>query len=120
MQAPSKFQAQAQRTVDEPELKGMRVVKKKEEDDYFAGGGGKKNNKGKKAPAAAGSPAATPGKYSCPPSVMEDCASMGINPPMSAADIPVVRDQVQAKLDHWKADQDAQTEKVNLLSQYNE
>jgi hypothetical protein len=43
---------------------------------------------------------------------MEDCAAMGINPPMSASDIPSVREQVKEKLDFWKKDQDAQTEKV--------
>ncbi|KAF3359996.1 hypothetical protein VdG1_01686 [Verticillium dahliae VDG1] len=50
-------------------------------------------------------------KFSCPPSVVEDCAAMGIDPPMSAADIPSVTEQVKAKLDHWKADQAAQTQK---------
>lgn len=30
---------------------------------------------------------------------------------MSAADIPAVREKVKAKLENWKADQDAQTEK---------
>jgi uncharacterized coiled-coil DUF342 family protein len=108
LQAPSGLQAQAQRQVTDEGLKGMRVVKK-EEEDYFAGSGGKKGKKNKKV-AAAGSPAA--GKYSCPPSVMEDCSAMGIEPPMSAADIPAVREKVQEKLDFWKKDQDAQTERV--------
>ncbi|KAL3421171.1 nuclear segregation protein [Phlyctema vagabunda] len=109
LQAPSKFQAQAQRTVDDSGLKGTRVVKK-EEEDYFAGTGGKKGKKGRKA----GTPKETitpTAKYSCPPSVMEDCAAMGIEPPMSASDIPAVQEKVKAKLDHWRADQDAQTEK---------
>lgn len=113
LQAPSQFQAQAQRTVDDSGLKGIKVVKK-EEEDYFKGTGGKKGKKGRKA-AAADSGAATPPastKYSCPPSVMEDCASMGIEPPMSAADIPSVLEKVKGKLAHWKADQDAQTERV--------
>jgi hypothetical protein len=113
LQAPSKFGAQASRTVDDSGLKGMKVVRK-EEEDYFAGTGGKKGKKNKKAAAAAASesPAATPSKYSCPPSVMEDCAAMGLEPPMSASDIPAVREKVKAKLDHWKADQAAQTERV--------
>jgi len=42
---------------------------------------------------------------------MNDCASMGIDPPMSAADIPAVAEKVRAKLDHYKSDQDAQTER---------
>ena len=113
LQAPSQFQATAQRKVDDSGLKGMKVVKK-EEEDYFAGTGGKKGKKGKKAPATAESPAPT-GKYSCPPSVMEDCSAMGIDPPMSASDIPAVREKVMAKLKHWKEDQDAQTEKVSCL-----
>lgn len=114
LQAPSKLGAQASRTVDDSGLKGMKVVRK-EEEDYFAGTGGKKGKKNKKAAAAAAaaeSPSSTPGKYSCPPSVMEDCAAMGLEPPMSASDIPVVREKVKAKLDHWKADQAAQTERV--------
>jgi uncharacterized coiled-coil DUF342 family protein len=113
LQAPSQFQAQAQRTVDDSGLKGTRVVRKDErEDTYFMGTGGKKGKKGRKTVAE--SPASTPpatAKYSCPPSVMEDCSAMGVDPPMSAADMPAVREKVKAKLDHWKADQDAQTEK---------
>ena len=115
LQAPSQFQATAQRKVDDSGLKGMKVVRKDEE-DYFAGTGGKTGKKNKKAAAAAATsetPAPT-GKYSCPPSVMEDCSAMGIDPPMSASDIPAVREKVMAKLKHWKEDQDAQTEKVCL------
>jgi hypothetical protein len=116
LQAPSQFQAQAQRTVDDSGLKGTRVVKKDEE-DYFKGTGGKKGKKGRKA-AAVDSPTATApvsGKYSCPPSVMEDCASMGIDPPMSAAEIPDILAKVKGKLDHWKADQENQTKKASLF-----
>jgi len=36
---------------------------------------------------------------------------MGIDPPMSAADIPAVTEKVKEKLGHWKADQKSQTEK---------
>merc|ERR1711964_706408 len=46
-----------------------------------------------------------------PPAVMEDCASMGIEPPMSPAEIPEVREKVKAKLEFWKSDQEAQTKK---------
>ncbi|PMD47687.1 hypothetical protein L207DRAFT_415473 [Hyaloscypha variabilis F] len=109
LQAPSQFTATAQRKVDDSGLKGMKVVKK-EEEDYFAGTGGKKGKKNKKAAATPDTPAPA-GKYSCPPSVMEDCSAMGIDPPMSAADIPAVREKVLAKLKHWKEDQAAQTEK---------
>jgi len=119
LQAPSGLEAQAQRTVDDAGLKGTRVVRKEErEDAYFAGTGGKKGKKGRKGAAVANgdspSSPSSSAKYSCPPSVMEDCSAMGIDPPMSAADIPAVREKVKAKLDHWKADQDAQTER-NIL-----
>ena len=113
LQAPSQFQATAQRTVDDAGIKGMKIVQKKDEEDYFAGTGGKKSKKGRKNAANAESPAApSTGKYSCPPSVIEDCEFLKVDPPMSAADIPSVREKVKAKLDHWKADQDAQTAKV--------
>lgn len=115
LQAPSQFTATAQRTVNDAGIKGVKVVKKDEE-DYFAGTGGKKGKKNKKAAAAAETPSTPTGKYSCPPSVMEDCASMGLEPPMSAADIPGVREKVKAKLDFWKSDQEAQTQKVLILS----
>ncbi|KAH8820132.1 nuclear segregation protein [Xylogone sp. PMI_703] len=112
--APSGLQAQAQRTVNDTEIKGMKVVRKDEE-DYFVGTGGKKGKKGRKAAAAATpeSPASATasGKYNCPPSVMEDCNAMGINPPMSAADIPAVTEKVKEKLEFWKKDQEAQTQK---------
>ncbi|CZT43747.1 related to brefeldin A resistance protein BFR1 (maintenance of normal ploidy) [Rhynchosporium secalis] len=111
LQAPSKFSASASRTVDDAGFKGVKVVRK-EEEDYFAGTGGKKGKKNKKAAAATGDAPPTPtGKYSCPPSVMEDCAAMGLEPPMSAADIPETREKVKAKLDFWKSDQEAQTKK---------
>ncbi|KAF4625482.1 hypothetical protein G7Y89_g12685 [Cudoniella acicularis] len=110
LQAPSKFTAQAQRSVDDSGIKGVKVVRK-EEEDYFAGTGGKKGKKNKKAAAAPAETPVTVSKFNCPPSVMEDCSAMGIDPPMSAADIPAVREKVKAKLDHWKADQEAQTQK---------
>jgi hypothetical protein len=116
LQTPSQFQAQAQRTVDDSGLKGMKVVRK-EEEDYFKGTGGKKGKKGRKAAAGGDSGASTPPastKYSCPPSVLEDCTFLTIDPPMSAADIPSVREKVKAKLDFWKSDQDAQTQRVSL------
>jgi hypothetical protein len=102
--------------VDDAGLKGVKVVRKEDkEDDYFKGTGGKKGKKVRKPAAGGDSGASTPpasAKYSCPPSVVEDCAFMSIEPPMSAADIPTVREKVKAKLDFWKADQDAQTERV--------
>ncbi|KAF3350794.1 Heat shock protein 60 [Verticillium dahliae VDG2] len=92
-------------------FQGTKILSKKDrEEDFFPAT--KKGKKGKKGGggAAAASPAEG-AKFSCPPSVVEDCAAMGIDPPMSAADIPSVTEQVKAKLDHWKADQAAQTQK---------
>lgn len=96
--------AQADRKVDDSNIKGTKILSKKDrEEDFFPAV--KKGKKGKKSSAAAAD------KFSCPPSVVEDCASMGIDPPMSAADIPATIEKVKAKLDHWKADQEAQTQR---------
>lgn len=110
LQAASKHTITDLRKVDDSGIKGVKVVKKDEE-DYFAGTGGKKGKKNRKAAAAEGQSTPT-GKYSCPPAVMEDCAAMGLDPPMSAADIPEVREKVKAKLEFWKSDQAAQTQRV--------
>ncbi|KAK2595307.1 multicopy suppressor of BFA (Brefeldin A) [Conoideocrella luteorostrata] len=107
MAADSGLGAQAQRTVDEAGLKGTKLVRKEDrEDEYFSAA--KKGKKGKKSGAAS----TTPSKYfSCPPSVVEDCAFIGVDPPMGAADVPTVIEKVKAKLDHWKNDQEAQTQR---------
>lgn len=107
---PSGLAASSGRTVDDAGIKGMKLVKKDEE-DYFAGTGGKKGKKGKKGTS---SPAAATGKFSVPPSVLEDCSAMQIDPPMSQAEVPAVVEKVKAKLEHWKKDQKEQTEKVNV------
>lgn len=107
--APSGLTAEAQRKVDDSGIKGMKVAKKDDE-EYFAGTGGKKGKKGRKAAASPAAPAS--GKFVLPPAVLEDCSSMGIEPPMSAADIPAVLAKAQEKLAFWRADQKAQTEKV--------
>ncbi|KAM0284713.1 hypothetical protein ACHAQH_001868 [Verticillium albo-atrum] len=102
--------AQADRKVDDAGIKGTKILSKKDrEEDLFPAT--KKGKKGKKGNAAAASSPAEGAKFSCPPSVVEDCAAMGIDPPMSAADIASVTEQVKAKLDHWKSDQAAQTQK---------
>ncbi|TQV96535.1 hypothetical protein V2A60_003074 [Cordyceps javanica] len=103
--AASGMTAQAQRTVDASGLKGTALKKKEDrEEDYLPAA--KKGKKGKKGGASA-----TTKGYNCPPSVVEDCAFMGIDPPMSADDVPTVVEKVQAKLNSWKADQAAQTQK---------
>ena len=105
--------AQASRTVDESGLKGMKVVSKKDREEEFMPAA-KKGKKGKKG----GSHAAKAGVFSCPPSVVEDCAAMGIDPPMSSAEVPSVIEKVRAKLDHWKSDQETQTKRVSYPYPY--
>ena len=99
--------AQAQRTVDDSSLKGTKLLRKEDrEEDLFAPTT-KKGKKGKKS----GSSAAK--SFNCPPSVVEDCSFMNIDPPMSQDDVPAVTEKVRAKLEHWKADQEAQTQRVS-------
>lgn len=110
--ADSGLAAEAQRKVDDSGLKGMKLVRKDErEDDYLPAATGKKGKKGKKGNAAAADAA---GKYNCPPSVVQDCAYLNVDPPMSAAEVPVVVEKVKAKLAEWRANQAAQTQKVGL------
>lgn len=106
LQPSTNLQAQAERKVDASDIKGVKVLSKKDRDeDLFPAQ--KKGKKGKKHNAAA-----TKSIFNCPPSVLEDCSYMGIDPPMSAEEVPGVVEKVKAKLDHWKADQAAQTQKV--------
>jgi uncharacterized coiled-coil DUF342 family protein len=99
--------AQAQRSVDESGLKGTKLLRKEDRDEEYAPAV-KKGKKGKKTAHGGSS-----NKFNVPPAVVEDCAAMGIDPPMSAADIPAVAEKVRAKLDFWKKDQDAQTQRVS-------
>lgn len=108
LQTASKLHAVPMRQVTAPDIKGIRIVKKEEEEDYFPGTGGKKGKRAKKMAAKENSISA---KFSCPPAVMEDCAFMGIDPPMSSSDIAAVKEKVLAKLNFWKANQDVETEK---------
>ncbi|TPX06968.1 uncharacterized protein E0L32_011113 [Thyridium curvatum] len=108
--ADSGLTAQATRKVDDSALKGTRLLRKEDrEDDYLPAV--KKGKKGKKGGAAAAAAASETKGFSCPPSVMEDCSFMGIDPPMSSADVPAVIEKVKGKLDHWKKDQAAQTQR---------
>lgn len=105
--------AQDIRKVDDAGLKGTRLVRKEDrEDDYFLPAAKKGGKKGGKKEAAAPSAKG----FNVPPSVIEDCAAMGLNPPTSAADVPDVIEKVKAKLKHWEDDQDAQTKRVSLPS----
>ncbi|KAF5607845.1 brefeldin A resistance BFR1 (maintenance of normal ploidy) [Fusarium pseudoanthophilum] len=97
--------AQAQRSVDESGLKGTKLLRKEDRDEEYAPAV-KKGKKGKKTAHGGSS-----NKFNVPPAVVEDCAAMGIDPPMSAADIPAVAEKVRAKLDFWQKDQQAQTQR---------
>lgn len=113
--APGKFAAQAQRSVDDSDIKGTRVVKKDaDEEAYFMGTGGKKGKKGKKGGAAAQSEANT--KFNMNLGVMEELAKVDVTPPSTQADVPAVVDKLKEKLDKWKADQDKQTKAVRWAS----
>ena len=105
--AQSGLTAEASRKVDDAGLKGTRLVRKEDrEDDYLPAV--KKGKKGKKG-------GVTEKGFQVPPSVIDDCAFMGIDPPMSSADVPNVVEKVKAKLEHWKSDQAAQTQRVSYL-----
>ncbi|KAI9808863.1 MAG: hypothetical protein M1827_007186 [Pycnora praestabilis] len=113
---PSKFAAHAQRTVDDSNIKGTRVMKKDvEEESYFAGTGGKKGKKGRKGgAAAAASPApSTPtegsGKFNLNMGVIEELGKVNVEAPMNQSDVPAVVEKLKEKLDHWKKDQDRKT-----------
>ena len=103
--------AEPQRKIDDSGIKGVRLISKKDRDDEYLPAV-KKGKKGKKHHGAG----ASEGKFNCPPSVIEDCAFVGVEPPMSAAEVPAVMDKIKAKLEHWKADQPEQTRKVSFLS----
>ncbi|KAI0888883.1 uncharacterized protein GGS22DRAFT_152614 [Annulohypoxylon maeteangense] len=103
--ADSGLGAQASRKVDDSGLKGTRLVRKEDrEDDYLPAV--KKGKKGKKAVVAAEKQG-----FNCPPSVIDDCGFLGIDPPMAASDVPAVIEKVKAKLENWKSDQQAQTQR---------
>ncbi|KAH9887121.1 hypothetical protein F4778DRAFT_757275 [Xylariomycetidae sp. FL2044] len=106
LMAQSGMTAQASRKVDDAGLKGTKLVRKEDrEDEYLPAV--KKGKKGKKGAASSSSEKG----YNCPPSVIDDCTFMGIEPPMSAADVPATVEKVKAKLDHWKSDQQAETQR---------
>ncbi|KUI62697.1 hypothetical protein VP1G_09810 [Cytospora mali] len=105
LQTSTNLQAQAVRKVDDSDIKGVKLLRKDErEEDLFPAV--KKGKKGKKHNSGA-----TKSTFNCPPSVVEDCAFMGIDPPMSAGEVPIVAEKVKAKLKHWKSDQEAQTQR---------
>lgn len=111
----SSFRADVGRTVDDSNLKGMKVLKKEDrEEDYFVGTGGKKGKKGKKG--ANGSPAPgtpTEAKFNLNVGVIEDFAKVKIDPPMNQSDVPAVIEKLAAKITEWKKNQASKTEEVS-------
>ncbi|KAI1363012.1 hypothetical protein F5Y08DRAFT_255237 [Xylaria arbuscula] len=103
--ASSGLTAQASRKVDDSGLKGTKLVRKEDRDDDYLPAV-KKGKKGSKKSATT-----EKSGFNCPPSVIDDCGFLGIDPPMSATDVPAVIEKVKAKVDHWKSDQQAQTER---------
>ncbi|KAL7950190.1 hypothetical protein V8C42DRAFT_309726 [Trichoderma barbatum] len=104
--ADSGLTAQAQRTVDEAGLKGTKLVRKEDRDDEYAPA----QSKGKKGKKGNNSGAAQKG-FNCPPSVVEDCTFLSLEPPMRKEDVPELVEKVKAKLEHWKEDQAGQTQR---------
>ncbi|KAI1095920.1 hypothetical protein F5B19DRAFT_439576 [Rostrohypoxylon terebratum] len=102
--ADSGMSAQASRKVDDSGLKGVPLVRKEDRDDDYLPAV-KKGKKGKKGGAAEKQ------GFNCPPSVIDDCGFLGIDPPMAASDVPAAIEKVKAKLENWKADQQAQTQR---------
>ncbi|KAA8651706.1 hypothetical protein EYZ11_000083 [Aspergillus tanneri] len=107
----SSFRAEVGRTVDDSNLKGMKVLKKEDrEDDYFVGSGGKKGKKGKKGTAANSAAVAPVEKFNLNVGVIEDFAKVKIDPPMNQSDVPATVDKLAAKISEWKKNQAAKTE----------
>lgn len=108
------YRAQVGRTVDDSEIKGVKVLKKEERgDDYFVGSGGKKGKKGKKggnANAASNAPAE---KFNLNIGLIEEFAKIKVDPPMNQADVPAVVEKLAAKITEWKKSQASKTEEVS-------
>ncbi|KAK6085730.1 nuclear segregation protein [Seiridium cupressi] len=97
--------AEPARKIDDSGFKGMKVVKKDDDDEFIPA-----KQKGKKSKKTS-TPAAPKGGFNCPPSVIEDCSSLSITPPMKAEDVPAAIEEIKKKLTHWKEDQAAQTQR---------
>ena len=107
---PGKFAAQAQRTVDDAGIRGMKVVKK-ETEDYFAGTGGKKGKKGRKG-GNVSSPAPA-GNFNLSIDIIEQLNNFKMDAPSSQADVPSVVEKLKEKVDFWEKHQKKQTELVS-------
>ncbi|EER26685.1 conserved hypothetical protein [Coccidioides posadasii C735 delta SOWgp] len=101
------FRAEIGRTVDDANMKGVRVVRKEDrDDDYFVGGGGKKNKKGKKGAATS----ETKSQFNLSFGVIEEFSRVKVDPPMNQSDVPAVIEKLVEKLRDWKKNQAAKTD----------
>lgn len=113
-QEPSAYRAEVGRTVDDSNIKGVKILKKDDRDDnYFMGSGGKKGKKGKKGGAASTAP--TEGKFNLSAGVIEDLSQVKVDPPMNQSDVPALVENLAAKITKWKSEQAAKTAEVSLL-----
>jgi uncharacterized coiled-coil DUF342 family protein len=116
---PGKFAATDIRTVQSSDIKGTPLKKKGEEEEvYFMGGGGKKNKRSRGQQAANGATPAAPaaGKFNLDLGTIDSLAKIGVDPPMSQAEVPTVVEKLKEKLNFWKSDQDRKTKEVSANS----
>lgn len=119
LRGPSGFAAEAQRSVEGSDFKGIKVSRKEErEDNYFTGTGGKKGKKGKKGSNAASPAPSTPteGKFNISMGIIEELAKVNVEPPINQAGVPAVVEQLKQKREQWKKDQDSKTREVGDLA----
>lgn len=124
---PGKFAAQATRTVDAAGIKGTVLRKKGDEGDegnYFVGSGGKKSKqqrqyRGKAESSGGAATGAGEGggasKFNLDMGTIDSLARLGIDPPMSQADVPALVEKLKGKIEFWKGDQERKTKEVSCL-----
>ncbi|OAL68966.1 nuclear segregation protein [Trichophyton violaceum] len=102
------YRAQVGRTVDDSNIKGVKVIKKDDRDEnYFMGGtGGKKGKKGKKG---AGAAQPEPSKFNLSFGVLEDLSRVKVDPPMNQSDVPALIETLVQKVKEWKSNQASKT-----------
>ena len=108
---PGKFAAQASRTVDAGEFKGMKIASKKQDEDYFVGSNKKKGGN-KRGSQQVGSPAPESGKFNLDIGTIENLGRINVDPPMQQSDVPAVVEKLKEKLAFWKGDQEKKTKEV--------
>jgi hypothetical protein len=112
------YRAEVGRTVDDSDIRGVKIMKKDDRDDnYFMGGtGGKKGKKGKKASNTSTPAPGTPvegGKFNLSFGVIEDLSKLKVDPPMNQSDVPGLIESLAMKIVDWKNNQQAKTAEVS-------